>query len=750
MKKAVLLAGLLALNLSLFADANEPTDSLKIIHLEEVVVSSTRAGKATPMAYSNISRSEIRKENAARNIPAILQSIPSLVFFSEDGLGVGNSSMRIRGTDATRINVTLNGMPLNNPESQEVYWVNLPDLASSLQSIQVQRGVGTSTNGAAAFGASISLKSMGAQPEPYGEASTAVGSYQTFSSTIAAGSGMMKNGLSIDARYSRNTGKGYIRNGFVDHNNLYVALSHYSHNQLIRLGYINGRQRTGITWEGISPEDLEKEGRRYNPAGKYLDEADNVHYYDNETDNYFSHILQLLFSRNISNHLSLNANLSYNNGFGYYENYRSDPYGGFKRGDKFSSYGLPNQTVNGITYSRSPMIRQKLMRNDFYVGNMALTYTANRLTWTLGGMYSYYDGDHYGKLPWIKFNQNIPDNYEWYRNVGQKSEFNLFTKVEYWLSERITAFGDLQYRHIDYDLNGIDDDLEELNGQFNYSFLNPKAGISYRADKQNTLYASVAVGQREPLRADLKDGIKGGAINPIKPERMVDYEIGYRFSSDNGASLGANLYYMDYNNQMVQTGRLNDVGYKLMENVKESYRTGVELETSVPLAGEKVRVDANITLSRNRISNYTAYYDLYDTAENYEWVGQTTRSIKSTTISFSPNVTGMGSVTYQPLPALYINLLGRYTGKQYLDNTSDESKAIDGYFVSNLSAGYTFGKTAVGKITLQLFVNNLFNKEYIANGWAATDAFQDGSLHHWIGYYPQATRNYMARLTINF
>ena len=457
---------------------------------------------------------------------------------------------------------------MNNPESQRVYWVNLADLASSLQSIQVQRGVGTSTNGAAAFG-DISLKSMGAQPEPYGEASTAVGSYQTFSSTIAAGSGMMKNGLSIDARYSRNTGKGYIRNGFVDHNNLYVALSHYSHNQLIRLGYINGRQRTGITWEGISPEDLEKEGRRYNPAGKYLDEADNVHYYDNETDNYFSHILQLLFSRNISNHLSLNANLSYNNGFGYYENYRSDPYGGFKRGDKFSSYGLPDQTVNGITYSRSPMIRQKLMRNDFYVGNMALTYTANRLTWTLGGMYSYYDGDHYGKLPWIKFNQNIPDNYEWYRNVGQKSEFNLFTKVEYWLSERITAFGDLQYRHIDYDLNGIDDDLEELNGQFNYSFLNPKAGISYRADKQNTLYASVAVGQREPLRADLKDGIKGGAINPIKPERMVDYEIGYRFSSDNGASLGANLYYMDYNNQMVQTGRLNDVGYKLMENVKE-------------------------------------------------------------------------------------------------------------------------------------------------------------------------------------
>jgi len=486
-----------------------------------------------------------------------------------------------------------------------------------------------------------------------------------------------------------------------------------------------------------------------------------VHYYDNETDNYFSHILQLLFSRNISNHLSLNANLSYNNGFGYYENYRSDPYGGFKRGDKFSSYGLPDQTVNGITYSRSPMIRQKLMRNDFYVGNMALTYTANRLTWTLGGMYSYYDGDHYGKLPWIKFNQNIPDNYEWYRNVGQKSEFNLFTKVEYWLSERITAFGDLQYRHIDYDLNGIDDDLEELNGQFNYSFLNPKAGISYRADKQNTLYASVAVGQREPLRADLKDGIKGGAINPIKPERMVDYEIGYRFSSDNGASLGANLYYMDYNNQMVQTGRLNDVGYKLMENVKDSYRTGVELEASVPLANDKFRFDANATLSRNKINNYTAYFDLYDNSNDWNEVyiekngkqvrKQTRKELGTTHISYSPNLVGMASLTYQPLPALYFNLLGKYVSKQYLDNTSDNAKSIDGYFVSNFSAGYTFKKTPLGSIALQLFVNNLFNKEYIANGWASTEVFEeDGSSVNWIGYYPQATRNYMARLTVSF
>ncbi|OJV37231.1 MAG: hypothetical protein BGO33_11760 [Bacteroidia bacterium 43-41] len=750
MKKVFILAGLLALSFSSFAQANKQTDSLKNIRLEEVVVSATRAGKDTPMAYSNVLQTEIKKENAARNIPVILQNIPSLVSFTEDGSGVGNTSMRIRGTDATRINVTLNGMPLNNPESQEVYWVNLPDLSSSLQSIQVQRGVGTSTNGAAAFGASISMKTVGSRPEVYGEASTSIGSYNTFSSSIAAGSGILKNGLALDVRYSRNTGDGYIRNGFVNHGNLFVSLSHHSDNQLIRLSYINGKQKTGITWEGISPGDMEKQGRRYNPAGKYLDEADNVHYYDNETDNYTSHILQFLFTRQLNQYLFLNANLNYNNGFGYYENYRSDPDGGFKRGDKFSKYGLPNQTVNGITYSRSQLIRQKLMRNDFYVANLSLNYAKDALNLALGGMYSFYDGDHYGKLPWVKYNQNIPENYEWYRNRGKKGEFNFFTKAEYRFNEKVSLFGDIQYRHINYRFTGIDDDLMELTGVFKYNFFNPKAGISYRIDDRNNLYASIAVGQREPLRTDLKDGAKGGAVNPVKAERMLDYELGYRFSNENGVNLGANFYYMDYKNQLVQTGKLTDVGYKLMENVKDSYRAGVELEASVPFANNKFRLDANATLSQNKIKNYTAYFDQYDIPDNYEWVGQTTKSIKSTNISFSPNAIGMASLTYQPLQTLYFNLLGKYVGKQYLDNTSDDAKAINAYFVSNLSAGYTFDKTPVGRIALQVFVNNLFNKEYIANGWAATDTFQDGSALNWIGYYPQATRNYTIRITISF
>ncbi|MDO5664848.1 MAG: TonB-dependent receptor [Bacteroidia bacterium] len=754
MKKVFILTGLLALNLSLFAQADEQPDSLKNVQLEEVVVSATRAGKNTPMAYSNVSQSDIKKENAAKNIPAILQNIPSLVWFSEDGSGVGNTSMRIRGTDATRINVTLNGMPLNNPESQEVYWVNLPDLSSSLQSIQVQRGVGTSTNGAAAFGASISMKTVGARSEAYGEASTSIGSYNTFSSTIAAGTGILKNGLSLDARYSRNLGDGYIRNGFVNHGNLHVSLSHYTDNQLIKLSYINGRQKTGITWEGISPEDMEKHGRRYNPAGKYKDDAGNTHYYGNETDNYFSHIVQLLFTRELNKYLSLNANLSYNNGFGYYENYRQNR--------KFSDFGLQPQVVNGTTYSRTDFIRQKLMRNDFYVANLALTYTKNALNWIFGGMYSFYDGDHYGKLPWIKHNQNIQKDYEWYRNVGKKGEFNFFTKVDYQLNEKISLFGDIQYRNINYRFSGIDDDMVNITRDFKYNFFNPKAGVFYRIDNYNNLYASVAVGQREPLRTDLKESIKGGGgEDRIKPEKMIDYELGYRFSNENGVILGVNLYYMDYKNQMVQTGKLNNVGYKLMENVKDSYRTGIELEASVPFINNKFRFDANATLSQNKIKNYTAYFDLYDDNENWNEVyiekdgnkirKQTSKELGTTNISYSPDVTGTASLTYQPTSALSFNLLGKYVGKQYLDNTSDDAKSINGYFVSNFSAGYTFNKTPIGKVALQVFVNNLFNKEYIANGWAATEAFEkDGSSVNWIGYYPQATRNYMARVTISF
>ena len=731
------------------------SDTLRMIELEEVVVSGMRAGKNTPVSYTDISALEIKQENAARNIPAILQNTPSLVSFTEDGLGVGNTAFRIRGTDATRINITLNGMPLNNPESQEVYWVNLPDLSNSLQSIQIQRGVGTSSNGSGAFGATISLKTLGGRSQSYGEASTAAGSYATFLSTVAAGSGILKNGLSFDARYSRVWGEGYIRNGKINHHNLYATLSHYSERQLLRLSYLRGEQHTGITWEGVSEKQMNDPvyGRRYNPAGEYFDEAGNRLYYDNETDNYFSDIVQFLFTRELTGHLSLNVNLNWNHGYGYYENYKKeDPI----FGKKFSYYGFENQVVDGVTHKRSDLIKRELMENDFYVANAGAEYRKNALKLNGGMMYAFYDGNHYGRLKWVKFNQNIPENHEWYRNKGKKSEFSTFLKAEYQLNLLISLYGDLQYRQIGYRFSGNDKDRAAMDGNLIYRFFNPKAGAFLRLNDRNRLYASVAVGQREPLRSDLKDGMKkdkdGNAAAKItQPERMIDYEVGYRFGNEEGVQYGVNLYLMDYDNQMVQTGRLNDVGYKLMENVKKSYRTGIELEAHLPLWKNRIVIDANATVSRNKIKNYTAYYDLYDNPNDYNDLGkQITKEFVTTNISFSPNVISAAGITYQPVPALRINLVGKYIGKQYLDNTSDDSRSLPSYFVSNFSAGYTFAKSPIGEFQLDFFVNNLFNRKYAANGWAATDAFDNGTTVDYIGFYPQATRNYMARLTLRF
>lgn len=741
MKKEIISFTVFLSSVSLFSEEIEIPipDSLKQVNLSEIIVSATRVNERAPIAFSNISSIKIKENNAARNIPYILETMPSVVAFSEDGSGVGNTSLRIRGTDATRINVTLNGMPLNNPESQEVYWVNIPDISNSLQSIQVQRGVGSSTNGAGAFGASISMKSQGAKPEAYGEASTAIGSYNTFTSTIAAGSGILKNGLSFDGRYSRVTGDGYIRNGKVNHRSAYAAISYYTDNQLLKLSYINGIQHTGITWEGISPEQM-KVDRRYNTAGRFYDSAGNVQYYDNETDNYYSNIVQLTYSNTISEQLSLNVGFNYNHGYGYYENYKMD--------QKFKKFGLDPQFVNDSLYKSSDIIRQKLMKNNFYTGNATLNYITDQLSLVGGIMVSSFVGDHYGELKWSKLNQNIPANYEWYRNDANKKEFNIFTKGSYRVTNGLSVFGDLQYRYIDYRMKGIDDDLQDITNNNYFSFFNPKGGLSYTFDTKNEVYASLSFAQREPLRTDIKESVKGGSFQRIKPEQMLDYEFGYRYASA-GASFNANIYYMKYKDQMVQTGKLNDVGYKLMENVPDSYRLGLELIGAYQFT-EWIRLDANVTISRNKIKDYTAYFDLYDNQTDWNLVGQTSEHFKSTDISFSPNVVGSGIITVTPYKKLSVALIGKYVGKQYYDNTSNRNNQLADYFVSNLAIGYTFKTQKIGEIDLQFFVNNVFNKEYVANAWVSTDKFEDNTQVVYTGLFPQAPRNIMAKLGIRF
>lgn len=740
MKKVFMaLSALVLSSTGLYSQQKE--DSLKVVKLEEVVVSATRASQDAPIAYSNLNERQIKEGNAAKNIPALLQTLPSVVAYSEGGTGVGNTSFRIRGTDANRINITLNGMPLNNAESQEVYWVNLPDLSNSLQSMQIQRGVGTSTNGTASFGASISMQTLGGRAKPYAELSASYGQYNTLLLSGAVGTGIMKNGLSIDARYSYIKSDGYIRNGKVDHRNLYAAISHYSDKQLIRLIYMDGTQHSGITWEGIDPGMVDID-RRYNPAGKYTDDNGNTRYYDNETDNYYSNIGQLLYTRYLNTGLTLNANLSYNHGYGYYENYRT--------GDDFSDFGLKEQVVNGIAYSGSDLVRRKLMMNDLYSGGFNLQYRNGGLGLTLGGMYSYFDGSHYGRLTWIKYNQDIPDGYEWYRNESDKQDMNVYLKAEYRPSDNVSLFAEMQNRYIDYRMKGIDDDLQNLTNNNYYNFINPKAGLSWRLGRYNEIYGSFGIANREPLRADLKESLKGGGLRNITSERLYDYELGYKYTGHT-ISLSVNLYYMDYKDQLIQTGKLNDTGYKLQENVPDSYRTGIEIVAAYKPT-EWLRVDGNLTLSRNKIKNYTAYFDYYDNQSDWNSLGQTSITYKSTDISFSPNTIGSLSVSIKPFEKedFTLSFINKYVGRMYYDNTSNPDNRLSDYLVTDMTASYSINTGKRGKLNFQFFINNLASIKYNANAWVETIKFADGTQAVYKGVFPQAGANLMGRVTYQF
>lgn len=721
----------------------QQADSLKIVKLDAVVVSATRVSNDAPVAVSNMNENEIKKENATKNIPAILQALPSVVSYTEGGTSVGNTSFRIRGTDANRINITLNGMPLNNPESQEVYWVNLPDLSNSLQSIQIQRGVGTSTNGTASFGASISMQTLGGRAKPYADLSTAYGQYNTLLLSGAAGTGIMKNGLSFDARYSYVKSDGYIRNGKVDHRNLYAAISHYTDKQLIRLIYMDGIQHTGITWEGIDPSMVDVD-RRYNPAGEYKDDNGRTRYYDNETDNYYSNIGQLLYTRYLSHSLTLNGNLSYNHGYGYYENY--------KTGRKFSNYGLENQVVDGITYKKSDVIHRKQMMNDLYVGGLNLKYDRNEFALTLGGMYSYYDGDHYGRLLWAKYNQNIPNGYEWNRNSAVKQDANFFLKAEYRPLDNLSFFAEVQDRYIDYRMKGLDDDRVDLTNKNSYNFINPKVGMSLRFADYNEIYASFGISNREPLRSDLKESLKGGGTRDITSERLSDYELGYKYTNSVFA-FSANFYYMKYKDQLVQTGKLNDTGYKLQENVPDSYRTGIELAMAYTPT-YWLKLDGNVTLSRNKIKNYTAYYTVYD-PDTYDPLipyQQVTEFYKSTDISFSPKAVGSFSVTFKPFEKedFSLSFINKYVGSMYYDNTSNSDNRLSEYLVTDMVASYSLDMQKVGKLDFQFIINNLASIKYNANAWIDTYTFPDGSREIYKGVYPQAGANLMGRIRYRF
>ena len=726
----------------------------KVERLDSVVVSSSRAGKNTPVTFTMVGKEELRRSNPINSLPMNLALQPSVVSVNEGGTGLGYSKMTVRGSKGSQINVTLNGITLNDAESQEVFWVNIPALSSMISSVQLQRGLGTSANGAGAFGASINMSTASVSPDPFGSAEMSVGTYGTFITTFAAGTGLMKSGLYFNAAYSRGLTDGYIRNGYADVQSAMAVLGWLKGDNSLRLTYLMGDQKTGITWEGISLDQYATD-RRYNPAGEYYDEHGNVHYYDNETDNYTQYHLQLNFTHSFSDRLAWSSTFNYTRGDGYYQNY--------KAGKSFSKYLLDNPVIDGVEYDEGDFITREALANDYFVLNSDLRYTSSQVNITGGVNFSRYDGDHIGSVLWcdVLGDSYDYDAHEWYLNRGLKHEANAFVRGEVLFADCLTAFADLQYRGVWLAMSGPEDDGVLLDHKDNWQFFNPRAGLSWRLDETSRLYGSVALGHREPGRSDIKElildankaasaGVASRGVD-IRPEKMVDVEIGYEYASER-FSAAANLYFMEYWDMLLETGKLSDVGYAIKENVPRSWRRGLELSAAWK-ALPWMEAAGNITLSTNKIRSYTAYYEMYDNMNDWNYLGQHKVDFENTDILMSPSLVGMASVTFRPfaessgsLKTAYASLNGKYVGRQFYDNTSSAERCIPSYFVSGLSFGYD-----LQSISVSFHVHNLFNRKYYADAWLWRAYFQqEDAYYSQIGIYPQAPVNCMAKVAWRF
>lgn len=734
--------------------------------LDSAVVSVSRAGKSTPVTYTMVLRDELRKVNPINSLPMALSLQPSVVAVNEGGTGLGYSKMTVRGCKGSQINVTLNGITLNDAESQEVFWVNIPALSGLLSSVQLQRGLGTSAAGPGAFGASINMSTASVSSEPYASADFGYGSYNTFTASAAAGTGLLRNGLYFDFAYSRGITDGYIRNAFARVQSAFAVAGWMNEKNSLRLTWLFGDQSTGITWNGITLEQYEAD-RRYNEAGEYYDRYGNIRYYDNDTDNYTQHHLQLNYTRQFGENVVWSTTFNWTKGDGYYENY--------KAGKAFSKYNFPSdfRFINeaGETFtssSKGDFIVRKGMDNSYCVINSDVRYSSGVLNLTSGVNLSLYDGDHIGSLVWSDI---LGDSYdysahEWYFNNGLKKEASVFARAECTPLPWIAVYADLQYRGIGLEMSGLDDDFYSLDRGFSWHFFNPRAGLSFCWNPRSKAYVSAALGHREPGRSDIKENIKSlsGDGYSLKPEKMLDIEAGYSYVADRLA-VSANIYLMEYWDMLLETGKLSDVGYAVKENVDRSWRRGVEVSASWQ-ALKWLRADANVSLSRNMIRNYTEYVQNVDTYDNWAATGRfTSFSYGRTHILMSPSVTGMARLSFSPFAGIFTNSLrtttlsldGKYVGRQFLDNTMADSRSIPAYFVSGLALTHEFNLAGrdrgqdAGRLGLGFYVSNIFNNMYYADGWCwknfveEADALVDG-----IGIYPQAPANFMLKVSYRF
>lgn len=701
----------------------------------DVIVRGSRAGARTPMAYSTVGAGELREKDMTRDMPFLLALTPSVVETSDAGTGIGYTSLRIRGTDASRINITLDGIPLNDSESQQVFWVDLPDLASSTGSIQVQRGVGTSTNGAGAFGASINISTMNPPSEAGASADISYGSFNTSRLTAKGWTGMLGDRFSMMVRASRISSDGYIDHSAADIRSAMVSGIWSAPSDMIRFNVITGSQKTGISWWGV-PSEILPENRRYNPAGEYVDAGGVTRYYEDETDVYTQNHYHLFHTHLFPGKVSLNTGLHLTTGLGYYEEQKSDR--------DPEEYGIAGLMPGEPAVTETDVVQRKWLDNIFYGAVLSLIKQGAAAEWTFGGALNRYDGDHYGTLLWMEHPGEVYPGYEWYRNNGTKDEANVYGKVNTALGGSLNAFADLQLRHIAYRFSGPDDDMKDLTAGHRFLFFNPKAGLFWSNGSGSEAFVSVAVAHREPTRADFRDAAGDRAATPGR-ERLTDFEGGYTFRSS-AAALGVNLYYMAYRDQLVPTGKISSTGYPIMTNVPESYRAGVELSGNYrpsPLAALKM----NLTISRSRIRDFRNYYFSYNTddwSEEYVY-----SDLGTVDIAYSPRVTGSAELEIKPVKQLTFNLTGKYVGRQYFDNTQSSDRAIDPYFVSNLTAAYGIKLKNPGELTLRFAVNNLFSSMYENNAYGGMWA-EDGKEKTWAYWFPQAGINWLAGISLSF
>jgi iron complex outermembrane receptor protein len=716
-----------------------------VVMTDEILVSATRAKDKTPVAYSTLSGDEIASRNMGQDIPYLLQLTPSFVTTSDAGAGVGYTNFRIRGTDLNRINVSVNGIPTNDAESHGTWFVDQPDLASSLENVQIQRGVGTSTNGAAAFGATINLQTNSLKEKAYGEFKTAAGTFNTLKNTLSAGTGLLNEHFTVDLRLSKVTSDGFIDRASSDLKSFFVSGGYYAENTVIKLNVFSGFEETYQAWYGVPSVRLNNDNEGMQEyADNWLmtqDEVDhmmtsdnrtyNYYTYENQVDHYQQDNYQLHFSHKFTPNLNFNASAFYTYGRGYYENYKAD--------EDLADYNLSYIEIGEETIETTDLINRKWLDNDFYGLTYSLNYAKNTSDFTFGGGYSVYDGNHFGNVIWAQYLGEADYNHEWYRSTGLKKDFNVFAKYNFQLAEKLNLFADLQYRHINYEIEGIDDDLRNLDQEHDFNFYNPKFGIFYQPANNQELYLSFGVANREPNRAAFVD--YPSAYDAPVHETLNDWELGYNFASSN-FSFGANYYLMTYKDQLVITGQINDVGAPIMVNVDKSFRTGLELQAGVKITND-FQWSGNTTLSINKIKDFTEYVDNWDT-----W-GQETYDLGTTDLAFSPNLIANSQFVYTPGKNLSIAFISQYVGEQYIDNTSNSDRILEAYFVNHLKADYTIYTKLFDSITLHCMVNNLFNHTYETNAWVYPYLL-GGERYKMDGYYPQAGTHFMFAIDFKF